>query len=64
MDELSAHETAIAQLIASGAGEREAALALGLSVRTVQNYLRALYSKFNVTNRSELAAALENKTHV
>ena len=55
---LSATESAIARLVASGRTNREVAAALHLSARTVEWNLSRLYRKLGVRSRTELASAL------
>jgi predicted ATPase/DNA-binding CsgD family transcriptional regulator len=57
-DTLSARQAEIAALVARGKTNREIALALGLSIRTVETHLLALFNKVNVSTRGELTAAL------
>jgi DNA-binding CsgD family transcriptional regulator len=54
---LTHKEAEVADLVASGATNREAAAALFLSPRTVEHHLRQVYRKLGVRSRSELAAA-------
>jgi DNA-binding CsgD family transcriptional regulator len=56
--ELSATESAIARLVASGQTNREVAAALHLSARTVEWNLSRVYRKLGVRSRTELATAL------
>ena len=55
---LSATEAQIAELVASGRSNAEAAAALQLSPRTVEWNLTKIYRKLAVRSRSELAATL------
>jgi DNA-binding CsgD family transcriptional regulator len=55
---LSATESAIAKLVASGRTNREVAAALHLSDRTIEWNLSKLYRKLGVRSRTELAMAL------
>ncbi|HEX5898767.1 MAG TPA: helix-turn-helix transcriptional regulator, partial [Solirubrobacteraceae bacterium] len=54
---LTHKEGEVADLVAAGATNREAAAALFLSPRTVEHHLRQVYRKLGVRSRSELAAA-------
>ncbi|WP_427918351.1 helix-turn-helix transcriptional regulator [Streptomyces sp. cg40] len=56
MSRLTAQEQAVAQLVASGATNKQAALELFISVKTVQYHLTHIYSKLGIRSRSELAA--------
>jgi DNA-binding CsgD family transcriptional regulator len=49
-------EQAVAELVASGATNKEAARALFLAEKTVQYHLTRIYAKLGVRSRSELAA--------
>lgn len=51
---LSAREQAIADLVGRGLGNQEIARRLSLSVRTVENYLRLIYLRLRLKNRSQL----------
>lgn len=53
---LTQQEQTVAELVASGLTNREAAAALVLSVKTVQFHLTRVYAKLGVRSRSELAA--------
>jgi len=55
---LSMRETEVAHLIVKGLTNPQIAGILNISVRTVQNHLRAIYSKADVHNRTGLAAML------
>jgi ATP/maltotriose-dependent transcriptional regulator MalT len=52
---LSAREREVAALAAGGLANRDIASTLVLSVRTVENHLRAVYDKLGVSGREELA---------
>ena len=54
---LTHKEGEVADLVAAGATNREAAAALFLSPRTVEHHLRQVYRKLGVRSRTELAAA-------
>lgn len=55
---LSAREKEIAQLVAVGNGNKAVARILGISPWTVATYLRRIYSKVGVSNRTALSARL------
>ncbi|RKO27553.1 helix-turn-helix transcriptional regulator [Pseudarthrobacter phenanthrenivorans] len=55
--QLTAQEQAVAELVAGGATNKEAARALFLAEKTVQYHLTRLYRKMGIRSRSELAAA-------
>ncbi|GAB1483002.1 hypothetical protein MASR2M78_18180 [Treponema sp.] len=55
---LSSRELEIAQLVARGYADKEIALTLGLSIRTVSNTLSHVYKKTKASNRAELVALL------
>jgi len=52
---LTDREAEVAIAAAGGATNREIAAALGLSERTVRNYLSSAFAKLGVTRRSRLA---------
>lgn len=54
--ELTEQEKAVADLVAAGLSNKEAAAELYVSVKTVQYHLTRIYAKFHVTSRSGLAA--------
>ncbi len=56
LEKLSAQETKVLALIASGKTNKEAAHALGLSEKTVKNYLSTVFEKLQVTSRAHAAA--------
>ncbi len=53
--ELTAHELRVAQLVAQGLTNREAAAALFVSAKTVEHHLRNVFRKLGVRRRAELA---------
>jgi DNA-binding CsgD family transcriptional regulator len=59
---LTAREREVATLAATRTSSRDIAARLGLSVRTVDNYLGRAYAKLGVTSRAELAALLGTTT--
>lgn len=54
--ELTPAERAVAELVAAGRTNREAAAALFVTDRTVETHLSRVYAKLNVRSRAELAA--------
>jgi len=56
--ELTATEQRVADLIAAGATNRDAATALFVSVRTVETHVASIYRKLGVRTRAELARRL------
>jgi DNA-binding CsgD family transcriptional regulator len=59
--ELTDAERRVADQIASGATNREAAAALFISVRTVETHVASIYRKLGVRRRSELRRALSGR---
>jgi DNA-binding CsgD family transcriptional regulator len=55
---LSAREREVAEAVAFGLSNKELAARLNISVRTVENHLRSIFAKLNVTTRTRLAARL------
>ncbi len=53
---LSKRQIDIAQCLSSGLGNREIAIQLHLSIKTVENHLTRLYNQLHVTNRLEALA--------
>jgi DNA-binding CsgD family transcriptional regulator len=60
--ELTATERRVADLITTGATNRDAAAALFVSVRTVETHVASVYRKLGVRNRTELAALPHART--
>ena len=56
--ELTATEQRVADLIAAGATNRDAAAELFVSVRTVETHVASIYRKLGVRTRAELARKL------
>ncbi|MEU4895800.1 LuxR C-terminal-related transcriptional regulator [Streptomyces sp. NPDC044780] len=56
LSHLTPQERAVARLVAAGATNKQTALELYISVKTVQYHLTHVYSKLGVHSRSELAA--------
>jgi DNA-binding CsgD family transcriptional regulator/tetratricopeptide (TPR) repeat protein len=59
--ELSTTELTVAQLVASGMTNREAAAELFVTVRTVESTLTRVYAKLGVRSRTQLAAHLQRE---
>jgi len=53
---LTAQESAVARLVATGMGNRQVASELFVSIKTVQFHLTHIYSKLGISSRGELAA--------
>ena len=53
---LTARQQELAQLIASGCGNRAAAEALSVSEKTIERHLTIIYAKLGVSSRAQLAA--------
>jgi len=53
---LTAQESAVARLVATGMGNRQVASELFISIKTVQFHLTHIYAKLNINSRAELAA--------
>ena len=56
--ELTATEQRVADLIGGGATNREVAMALFVSVRTVETHVASIYRKLGMRNRTELVRHL------
>lgn len=55
---LSARELEVAQTVARGLTNKQIAATLSISVRTVENHMRSIFTKLQVTTRTCLAAKL------
>jgi DNA-binding CsgD family transcriptional regulator len=55
---LTSREAAVAEAVANGLSNKQVAQEFAISVRTVENHLRSIFSKCNVTTRTRLAAKL------
>ena len=53
-DALTAHETHIARLVATGATNREVGAQLFLSPRTIEAHLRSIFRKLDITSRRQI----------
>ncbi|QZY28802.1 helix-turn-helix transcriptional regulator [Nocardioides coralli] len=62
VEQLTPQERQIAQLLAEGRTTREAAGALFLSPKTVEYHLRHVYQKLGIRSRTELAAAMADRS--
>ncbi len=60
--ELSAQEHRVLELVAEGKTNKEIALAMHLSPKTVKNYLSHIFQKLQVTRRSEAAVRFVRTT--
>jgi DNA-binding NarL/FixJ family response regulator len=56
IDQLSAQEERVLALVAEGKTNKEIAQALGLSDKTVKNYLANVFQKLRITRRAQAAA--------
>jgi DNA-binding CsgD family transcriptional regulator len=59
---LSAREHEVAEAVALGMSNKRVAATLGISVRTVENHMRSIFTKLGVTTRTGLAATLHGAT--
>ncbi|MEV4411464.1 AAA family ATPase [Catellatospora sp. NPDC049609] len=57
-DVLTAQQLQIARLVCDGATNREVAVQLFLSTRTVDHHMRNIFARLNIRSRTELAKAL------
>lgn len=57
---LTPREWQVCQLAAQGKSNKQIAAELGLSVNTVQNYLKSAYKKLGVSSRAALANRLRD----
>jgi len=60
---LSPQERRVLALIAKGCTNKEAAVAMGLTEKTVKNYLSTVFEKLHVTRRSQAAALYGQERH-
>ena len=58
---LTAQETAVARLVATGKGNRQVATELFVSIKTVQFHLTHIYAKLGISSRGELAAKFRDQ---
>lgn len=59
--QLTAQEQAVATLVAAGNSNKQAAVELFISVKTVQFHLTRVYAKLGINSRSELAARFRDE---
>jgi DNA-binding CsgD family transcriptional regulator len=57
-ERLSTRELEVAEAVALGLSNKEIAMSMEISVRTVENHMRSIFSKLDVTTRTRLAAKL------
>ncbi|MEH2315948.1 helix-turn-helix transcriptional regulator [Nostoc sp.] len=57
--ELSDRQDQVAQLICNGRTNREIALELGISKRTVENHINYICFKLKVENKSDIPSAMQ-----
>src|SRR5829696_7884234 len=60
--QLSKRETEVIQLVLQAKSNKQIALSLAISVRTVEFHLKNIYSKFQVSSRIELILKLGHAT--
>jgi DNA-binding NarL/FixJ family response regulator len=60
--DLSAQEKRVMDLVAQGKTNKEVAAALGLSDKTVKNYLSNIYEKLQVTRRAQATSSFVQQT--
>jgi DNA-binding CsgD family transcriptional regulator len=54
----TSRENEVARLVCGGNSNPEIGRALGIALRTVENHLRSIYAKAQVSSRTQLAARL------
>lgn len=59
---LSVREAEVAEAVVAGLSNKEVAAHLCISVRTVENHMRSIFSKLGVTTRTRLAAKLQSSS--
>jgi DNA-binding NarL/FixJ family response regulator len=57
VEELTARESEVLELLADGYANKQMALALGISEHTIKFHIASIYNKLNVTNRAEAVRA-------
>ena len=60
---LSKREKEVLKLVLQGKSNKQIALSLAISVRTVEFHLKNVYAKFQVSSRIELILKLGHATH-
>lgn len=63
LSSLSPQETRVLALIAAGCTNKEVGVKLGLSEKTVKNYLSTVFDKLHVSRRAEAAAIYAHEKH-
>jgi DNA-binding CsgD family transcriptional regulator len=61
---LSTRELEVAEVVARGLTNKQVGDALGISVRTVENHMRSIFTKLKISTRTRLAAKLHEMTPV
>ena len=61
---LTDRELEVAKALAAGASYAECAAALGITVGTIQDHVKRIYRKLDVTTKRELQVRLERLSHV
>src|ERR1043165_6706529 len=62
--QLSKREKEVLRLVLQGKSNKQIALTLDISVRTVEFHLKNIYAKFQVSSRIELILKLRHATHL
>jgi DNA-binding CsgD family transcriptional regulator len=62
--QLSKREQEVLGLLLEGKSNKQIALALGITIRTVEFHLKNVYAKFQVSSRVELILKLRHSTHL
>jgi two-component system, NarL family, nitrate/nitrite response regulator NarL len=60
LDDLTSRELMVAEQVAHGASNREIAVALEITERTVKAHLSAIFDKLGVRDRVQLALRMNN----